>query len=475
MSFKRKIITGMAAVLLAASPAILPSSNVQVVEAAKKNKLTLLRDAYFYNKNGQRVKISKASGVPDMHRNEQGYWYAASYDKITYTGKTRKLKGHTYYQLDKTTFLRDSDIATVNGKSLQQGKLLLNHQAAVYNKNGQRKNIKSLAKNILVKYAGKVQPKTAKQKYYLVSGDTSNVGTETKTALATKKIKGKEYYSLGRNRYLRADNVGYIDGLKQFYDGPVYVTLAANATTENLDMSDKTRKLKKGQKIKVGLKIYDKEDDDDEVSEYYRLYNYPKEYITAYSCAKPRPDLEPINSADVFLYGVIPTKETPVYTIDGKKDAGKTAFKPGKRINVDSLMYIWVPDEQKAELFYHVLNLDEPADNKAISDTEFVKTSDVKFVTYTKLTPLNTATEAQDDIAVAAPDDKLELTTLINKKIEIPQGSGTLRDNYEVALVLAQSANDSKTATLAQVKLASWQLKNCEARLAEFASVTSKK
>ena len=70
---------------------------------------------------------------------------------------------------------------------------------------------------------------------------------------------------------------------------------------------------------------------------------------------------------------------------------------------VDKLMYIWVPSEKKANLFYHLVGTKFYATNTGTSFFDkidvghdaYVKADDVKFVNGVQLTPLNTAAEAQ--------------------------------------------------------------------------------
>ena len=64
---------------------------------------------------------------------------------------------------------------------------------------------------------------------------------------------------------------------------------------------------------------------------------------------------------------------------------------------VDKLLYIWVPSENKAELFYHLVGKEVSSNNGHISfDDGYVKASEVKFMTNSKaITLSNTAAEAK--------------------------------------------------------------------------------
>ena len=100
------------------------------------------------------------------------------------------------------------------------------------------------------------------------------------------------------------------------------------------------------------------------------------------------------------------TQSTDLYNADGTLQNIKIE-KNSEWWKVDKLLYIWVPSENKAELFYHltptsswknVLRLDNGKyvrDNIPLKDT-YVKASDVQFVENSvKLNPSNTAAEAQ--------------------------------------------------------------------------------
>ena len=69
--------------------------------------------------------------------------------------------------------------------------------------------------------------------------------------------------------------------------------------------------------------------------------------------------------------------------------------KQSGQYKVDKLLYIWVPIEQKAELFYHLVTKRLDADHNYFTVKDaYVKASDVEFHGV-KLTPSNTPEEAQ--------------------------------------------------------------------------------
>ncbi|CCI84729.1 hypothetical protein FC52_GL001610 [Lactobacillus pasteurii DSM 23907 = CRBIP 24.76] len=79
---------------------------------------------------------------------------------------------------------------------------------------------------------------------------------------------------------------------------------------------------------------------------------------------------------------------------------GTKIVKQGGHIKVDKLVYIWVPSENKAELFYHLVGTKFYAtgniDRIDVGSDAYVKASDVKFIPQgLTLSPSNTAAEAE--------------------------------------------------------------------------------
>ncbi|MCT0165172.1 s-layer protein [Lactobacillus helveticus] len=102
-------------------------------------------------------------------------------------------------------------------------------------------------------------------------------------------------------------------------------------------------------------------------------------------------------------YGYIKfIKDTDVYNADGtmQNHNGTKIVKQGGHIKVDKLVYIWVPSENKAELFYHLVGTKFYAtgnvDQIEVGNNAYVKASDVEFINQgLTLTPSNTPEEAQ--------------------------------------------------------------------------------
>lgn len=94
-------------------------------------------------------------------------------------------------------------------------------------------------------------------------------------------------------------------------------------------------------------------------------------------------------------------KDTDVYNADGtmQNHNGAKIVKQAGNLKVDKLVYIWVPSENKAELFYHLVGTKFYAtgvDQIEVGHNAYVKANDVEFInTGLKLTPSNTPEEAQ--------------------------------------------------------------------------------
>lgn len=93
------------------------------------------------------------------------------------------------------------------------------------------------------------------------------------------------------------------------------------------------------------------------------------------------------------------TKPTDIYNADGTKIdfKGDQVRKQGGRYKVNKLLYIWVPSENKAELFYHLVGKSVYSNQGEVQFADgYVKASDVRFDSdSTSLTPSNTAAEAE--------------------------------------------------------------------------------
>lgn len=122
----------------------------------------------------------------------------------------------------------------------------------------------------------------------------------------------------------------------------------------------------------------------------YWIYNY---------AVKAAKDIPEQNYSKTKSSRIIFTQPTDIYHADGTviNFNGDRPRKQSGRFKVDKLLYLWVPSENKAELFYHLVGNSVEGSKGSLNFTDgYVKASDVKFDTDSvALTPSNTAAEAE--------------------------------------------------------------------------------
>ena len=496
MKFFKKVGIGLTALTLASSLLLPYTANSQTVEAAQKAKgeVTLLKNDYVYTQAGHKIKLnidhgytvpngfaadSKGYVITDMEIDE----YSDSRTSYPYYG-TKKINGQKFYNLGHNYYVKNVAILEVKGHNIKKGKLVINHNSLIYTKTGKATG-KKLRTNAIVKYQGKAKTATKTPKYFYYLKDIDRYFKPR--YIPTHKIKGKYYYSLGHNRYIKAANVGYINGHIARYNGTVNATVTKKTYTTTINFSAAKRKLKKGQKIKLDLTVIPYESDGFE-GYIYRLHDYPDEYVDEDN-VKLKRNLPIIDYRDLVYTYVTPVTDNSVELYDTSgKTIGKRIIKPQySNLTVDGLMYLWVPEENKAELFYHCLNYSDasvidanqpnpvpnseptyPAKKQAlIYGNNFIKVNDVKYVSGLKLKALNTIEQAENGQKIATGADKQELLTLFNEGKDLAQNSAyhDLMSNYDCALRNASAMLRSDKATVTQVDEAVWYVKTAKKQL----------
>ena len=106
-----------------------------------------------------------------------------------------------------------------------------------------------------------------------------------------------------------------------------------------------------------------------------------------------------IKGTNYWIYTYAVKAAQDIYHADGTviNFNGDRPRKQSGRFKVDKLLYLWVPSENKAELFYHLVYNSVEGSKGSLNFTDgYVKASDVKFDTDSvALTPSNTAAEAE--------------------------------------------------------------------------------
>ncbi|BDR61002.1 SLAP domain-containing protein [Lactobacillus xylocopicola] len=261
---------------------------------------------------------------------------------------------------------KDSDNAGNNDRSSKQtkaskkGTIKLSHNAYVYDKNGKR----------LKTYMGSA-------KYTKIPKDKLLNYREKVT------IANQDYYDIGSGAFVKAANVGYVDGKK--------VVKATKTTTAKIkrnayiyDAKGKTdkKKLKKGQTVNVDQLIY--------ISKklYYRISGQTNQFIKAANVGTVTgPKLKPVTPAPAKDESLPNDKETVItlsrnaYLYDGNGESSKTLIKKGQQLKVDQLKYIG------KKLYYRINDSNYPGTD------QWVKKSNVGVIAGKQLKPVNAMPE----------------------------------------------------------------------------------
>ena len=472
MKLSHKLVMVSAAALMSVAPLLGTAENVNTVQAAPKkttskkaasNKITLVRNAYVYDKNGKRL---------DKYMGSAKYTTIAKGVTVTSTG-TKTINGVKYYDLGGGAYIKAVNVdgkAASSTSSLSKGtKAKFVSNSYIYDKNGKR----------ISKYQGKskfvkgdsvttygIQTINGKKYYQLDKKGTAFVRTvniDGKTtsnqessvsndAESTKKydyslkknayiydnngkrinkyqgkskllkgaaidvygietIKGKDYYQLDKKgtAFVKASNVTRTVKVTS-------ITMKKNAYIYNGNGDTKKKTVKKGKTVKatearyIGTKLYYKISDN--------------QFVKAANVGKiSGPELEPVNepdgaatvdtgdnTVDPNVTKVTTINVAPLYNIKGQPDNVR-AFGEGQSQQVSELRYIATSATATPELFY-----------KLSSGRGYLKQSDVA-VSGKILTPVNTPEQAR---VLLTLQNKLEKTLLLPQQLTRLSCSKTL-------------------------------------------------
>lgn len=509
-----------AAALMSVAPLLDTAENVNTVQAAPKkttskkaasNKITLVRNAYVYDKNGKRL---------DKYMGSAKYTTIAKGVTVTSTG-TKTINGVKYYDLGGGAYIKAVNVdgkAASSTSSLSKGtKAKFVSNSYIYDKNGKR----------ISKYQGKskfvkgdsvttygIQTINGKKYYQLDKKGTAFVRTvniDGKTtssqessvsndAESTKKydyslkknayiydkngkrinkyqgkskllkgaaidvygietIKGKDYYQLDKKgtAFVKASNVTRTVKATS-------ITMKKNAYIYNGNGDTKKKTVKKGKTVKatearyIGTKLYYKISDN--------------QFVKAANVGKiSGPELEPVNepdgaatvdtgdnTVDPNVTKVTTINVAPLYNIKGQPDNVR-AFGEGQSQQVSELRYIATSATATPELFY-----------KLSSGRGYLKQSDVA-VSGKTLTPVNTPEQAREDVTVATAANKAKLLQDINEATSVKNSeayklaSSDVKAAYDKAISDGTTVNNDATATIAQVNEADAAIVSAKAKL----------
>ena len=509
-----------AAALMSVAPLLGTAENVNTVQAAPKkttskkaasNKITLVRNAYVYDKNGKRL---------DKYMGSAKYTTIAKGVTVTSTG-TKTINGVKYYDLGGGAYIKAVNVdgkAASSTSSLSKGtKAKFVSNSYIYDKNGKR----------ISKYQGKskfvkgdsvttygIQTINGKKYYQLDKKGTAFVRTvnidgkttsNQESSVSNDAESTKKYdYSLKKNAYIYDNNgkrinkyqgkskllkgaaidvygIETIKG-KDYYQldkkGTAFVkasnvtrtvkatsiTMKKNAYIYNGNGDTKKKTVKKGKTVKatearyIGTKLYYKISDN--------------QFVKAANVGKiSGPELEPVNepdgaatvdtgddTVDLNVTKVTTINVAPLYNIKGQPDNVR-AFGEGQSQQVSELRYIATSATATPELFY-----------KLSSGRGYLKQSDVA-VSGKTLTPVNTPEQAREDVTVATAANKAKLLQDINEATSVKNSeayklaSSDVKAAYDKAISDGTTVNNDATATIAQVNEADAAIVSAKAKL----------
>ena len=520
MKLSHKLVMVSAAALMSVAPLLGTAENVNTVQAAPKkttskkaasNKITLVRNAYVYDKNGKRL---------DKYMGSAKYTTIAKGVTVTSTG-TKTINGVKYYDLGGGAYIKAVNVdgkAASSTSSLSKGtKAKFVSNSYIYDKNGKR----------ISKYQGKskfvkgdsvttygIQTINGKKYYQLDKKGTAFVRTvnidgkttsNQESSVSNDAESTKKYdYSLKKNAYIYDNNgkrinkyqgkskllkgaaidvygIETIKG-KDYYQldkkGTAFVkasnvtrtvkatsiTMKKNAYIYNGNGDTKKKTVKKGKTVKatearyIGTKLYYKISDN--------------QFVKAANVGKiSGPELEPVNepdgaatvdtgdnTVDPNVTKVTTINVAPLYNIKGQPDNVR-AFGEGQSQQVSELRYIATSATATPELFY-----------KLSSGRGYLKESDVA-VSGKTLTPVNTQEQAREDVTVATAANKAKLLQDINEATSVKNSeayklaSSDVKAAYDKAISDGTTVNNDATATIAQVNEADAAIVSAKAKL----------
>ena len=520
MKLSHKLVMVSAAALMSVAPLLGTAENVNTVQAAPKkttskkaasNKITLVRNAYVYDKNGKRL---------DKYMGSAKYTTIAKGVTVTSTG-TKTINGVKYYDLGGGAYIKAVNVdgkAASSTSSLSKGtKAKFVSNSYIYDKNGKR----------ISKYQGKskfvkgdsvttygIQTINGKKYYQLDKKGTAFVRTvnidgkttsNQESSVSNDAESTKKYdYSLKKNAYIYDNNgkrinkyqgkskllkgaaidvygIETIKG-KDYYQldkkGTAFVkasnvtrtvkatsiTMKKNAYIYNGNGDTKKKTVKKGKTVKatearyIGTKLYYKISDN--------------QFVKAANVGKiSGPELEPVNepdgaatvdtgdnTVDPNVTKVTTINVAPLYNIKGQPDNVR-AFGEGQSQQVSELRYIATSATATPELFY-----------KLSSGRGYLKDSDVA-VSGKTLTPVNTPEQAREDVTVATAANKAKLLQDINEATSVKSSeayklaSSDVKAAYDKAISDGTTVNNDATATIAQVNEADAAIVSAKAKL----------
>ncbi|WP_251717409.1 SLAP domain-containing protein [Lactobacillus agrestimuris] len=371
---KNKFILASVAALIAVSPLAAFGTQTHTVQAADTNitNKMIMHTAIAYDKDGN------STGVK---------YNAFSYAKLV--ANPEKIGNSIYYKVaDKDQYLKATNIDGVTRR--------ITHNTYIYSTSTRRTSYQN--------------------KWKLYKGQTIT------TYGGSYKFKnGKHYFRVGgpAKQYIKSYNLGPVISANSNSSSNTTTNKSNNSTNTSAEETTVTVKNMYGvniydsqakaiqKNLKAGTKF---------IVDRLEVTPFADQFPTALG----REGLYRIKGTDTWILAVDVTaaKKLPLHNYDLEHNsyikfpqATDLYNASGSKINtngdyirrqsgqykVDKLLYIWVPSENKAELFYHLVGKEVSSNNGHINfDDGYVKASDVQFMSNSKaITPSNTPAEAE--------------------------------------------------------------------------------
>ena len=371
---KNKIIMASVAALMAVSPLAALGSQTHTVQAADTNVTNkmIMHTAIAYDKDGN------STGVK---------YNAFSYAKLV--ASPVKIGNSIYYKVaDKDQYLKATNIDGVTRR--------ITHNTYIYSTSTRRTSYQN--------------------KWKLYKGQTIT------TYGGSYKFKnGKHYFRVGgpAKQYIKSYNLGSVISANSNSSSNTTTNKSNNSTNTSAEETTVTVKNTYGvniydsqakaiqKNLKAGTKF---------IVDRLEVTPFADQFPTALG----REGLYRIKGTDTWILAVDVTaakklplhdydlehnsyikfpQATDLYNASGSKinTNGDYIRRQSGQYKVDKLLYIWVPSENKTELFYHLVGKEVSSNNGHISfDDGYVKASDVQFMSNSKaITPSNTPAEAE--------------------------------------------------------------------------------
>ena len=261
-----------------------------------------------------------------------------------------------------------ADKPAAKKNNVKQNTIKLNHNAYVYDKNGKR------------------------LKTYMGSAKRTKIGKGITLNFNTKvTINNKDYYDIGGNAYVKAANVGYVNGKKVTKSAPTAkAKIKHNAYIYDAKGKTEKKKIKKGQTVTVDQLIYIGK------KLFYRINGQNNQFIKAANVGKTTgAKLKPVNKkpgkndnapSDNQNDPTVITLSHNAYIYDGNGKSTKVLIRTGQKVTVDELKYIG------KKLYYHLNDTNYPGAD------QWVKKNNVGIVNGKQLKPSNSKPENDTDV-----------------------------------------------------------------------------